>query len=111
MPHFAKPMGLAVNRDRLMIGTETGIREFRNIPAVAERLVPPNRHDGVYVYRKHHVTGDINIHEMALGADNECWFVNTRFSCLCTLDADAQLPAALAPGLHFRRSPPRTDAT
>jgi hypothetical protein len=87
--HFAKPMGLTVNRDRLLIGTETGIREFRNIPAVAERLDPPGRHDGVYVYRKHHVTGDINIHEMALGTDNECWFVNTRFSCLCTLDVDS----------------------
>jgi len=86
--HFAKPMGLAVTRDRLMIGTETGVREFRNIPSVAQRLEPPHRHDAVYIYRKHHVTGDIDIHEMAIGADNECWFVNTRFSCLCTLDAD-----------------------
>ena len=86
--HFAKPMGLAVTRDRLMVGTESGIREFRNIPAVSQRLEPPNLHDAVYVYRKHHVTGDINIHEMAIGAEDECWFVNTRFSCLCTLDAD-----------------------
>jgi uncharacterized protein (TIGR03032 family) len=86
--HFAKPMGLAVTRDRLMVGTESGIREFRNIPAVSQRLQPPNLHDAVYVYRKHHVTGDINIHEMAIGAEDECWFVNTRFSCLCTLDAD-----------------------
>jgi uncharacterized protein (TIGR03032 family) len=79
-------MGFAVNRDRLMIGTETGIREFRNMPAVAERLDPPNRHDGVYVYCRHNVTGNIDVHEMAFGTDDECWFVNTRFSCLCTLD-------------------------
>ena len=103
--HFAKPMGLAVNRDRLMIGTETGIREFRNIPAVAERLVPPNRNDAVYVYRKHHVTGDINVHEMALGTGNECWFVNTLFSCLCTLDVESSFRPRWRPGFISAFSP------
>ncbi len=103
--HFAKPMGLAVNRDRLLLGTETGIREFRNIPSVSERLVPPRRHDGVYVYRKHHVTGNINIHEMAIGTDNECWFVNTRFSCLCTLDVDSSFKPRWRPGFVSALSP------
>ena len=83
---FDKPMGLAVDRNRLFIGTQTGIREFRNVPDVAKRLVPPNRNDAVYVFRNYYVTGNIDIHEMALGTNNECWFVNTRFSCLCTLD-------------------------
>ena len=103
--HFAKPMGLTVNRDRLLLGTETGIREFRNIPSVAERLDPPGRHDGVFVYRKHHVTGNINIHEMALGADNECWFVNTRFSCLCTIDVDSSFRPRWRPGFITGLSP------
>ncbi len=85
---FAKPMGLAVDRERLIVGTETGIREFRNVPDVAQRLEPKGRHDAVYVFRNHHVTGNIDIHEMALGKGNECWYVNTRFSCLCTLDHD-----------------------
>ena len=35
------------------------------------------------------VTGNIQIHEMAWGAGNELWVVNTRFSCLCTLDGSA----------------------
>src|SRR5262249_31887756 len=35
--------------------------------------------------RSAHVTGDIDVHEMAWAGD-ELWFVNTRFSCLCTLD-------------------------
>ncbi|MEZ4519423.1 MAG: TIGR03032 family protein [Chloroflexota bacterium] len=38
--------------------------------------------------RRIHVTGDIDIHEMAWAADNELWIVNTRFGCLCTLDDD-----------------------
>ena len=32
-----------------------------------------------------HVTGNVQVHEMAWGGD-DLWFVNTRFSCLCTLD-------------------------
>jgi uncharacterized protein (TIGR03032 family) len=33
------------------------------------------------------VTGDIDIHELAYADDGELWLVNTRMSCLCTLDA------------------------
>ena len=86
--HFVglrKPMGLAVDRDRLFVGTETGIREFRNVPAASTKLDPPQRHDAVYVLRNHHVTANIDIHEMAFSGA-ECWYVNTLFSCLCTLD-------------------------
>jgi uncharacterized protein (TIGR03032 family) len=86
--NFRKPMGLVADGQRLVIGTDCGIREFRNVPNVSARLNPPNRHDAVYVFRNHHVTGNIDIHEMALGPDAECWYVNTRFSCLCTLDHD-----------------------
>lgn len=84
--NFRKPMGLAVDGQRLVIGTEWGIREFRNVPNLSARLDPPNHHDAVYAFRNHHLTGNIDIHEMAFGADAECWYVNTRFSCLCTLD-------------------------
>ena len=34
-----------------------------------------------------HFTGDIQIHEMNYSQD-ELWFINTAFSCLCTFDAD-----------------------
>jgi len=85
---FDKPMGLAVDRNRLFVGTQTGIREFRSVPDVAKRLVPPNRNDAVYVFRNYYVTGNVDVHEIALGTNDECWFVNTRFSCLCTLDRE-----------------------
>jgi uncharacterized protein (TIGR03032 family) len=84
---FRKPMGLAVQHDRFYVGTETGIREFRNVPAVSARMDPPHRHDAVFVFRNHHVTANIDIHEIAI-ANGECWYVNTLFSCLCTLDSD-----------------------
>jgi uncharacterized protein (TIGR03032 family) len=39
--------------------------------------------------RSSHVTGNIQGHEMAWGAEGVLWVVNTRFSCLCTLDRSA----------------------
>ncbi len=82
---YNKPMGLAATRDKLAIGSAYQIFELRNVPAVAQKLDPPGKHDACFMQRNMHVTGDIDIHEMAY-IDEELWFVNTRFSCLCTLD-------------------------
>jgi uncharacterized protein (TIGR03032 family) len=101
---FNKPMGMAVGQGRLAIGTAVDVWEFRNVPAVAARLEPKGKHDACYLPRAAHVTGDIQIHEMAYArrrvsprrempvseklAYDELWFVNTRFSCLATHDPD-----------------------
>ena len=85
---FQKPMGLATDRaGRMAIGSSARIWEFRNVPDVAPKLEPIGKHDACYLPRNMHVTGDIDIHEMAWGTDG-LWFVNTRFSCLCTQDLD-----------------------
>jgi uncharacterized protein (TIGR03032 family) len=84
---FNKPMGMAVGRGRLAIGTAVDVWEFRNVPAVTAKLEPPNKHDAVYLPRSAHVTGDIQIHEMAY-IDDEVLFVNTRFSCLAKHDPE-----------------------
>jgi len=108
---FQQPMGLAVQGDRLAIGTAMEVWEYHNLPAVGRRLEPAGKHDACYLPRGSHVTGDIRIHEMAYGQGSgvrnqesgdrdqaslltpdpcsltpELWLVNTRFSCLCTLD-------------------------
>jgi uncharacterized protein (TIGR03032 family) len=85
---FAKPMGIAADHSRLTIGGSNTVWEYRNMPAVAAKLEPPGKHDGCYIPRRIHVTGDIDIHELAWDRGNELWIVNTRFCCLCTLDAD-----------------------
>lgn len=85
---FSKPMGLATDSTgRLAIGTSSHIWEFRNVPAVATKLEPAGKHDACFLPRNIHVTGDIDIHEMAWGTEG-LWFINTRFSCLCTQDND-----------------------
>lgn len=88
---FQAPMGMALSADgeRLAVGTKIQVWEFVNVPAVAARLDPPGRHDACFLPRSSHFTGNIQIHEMAWGAGGELWVVNTRFSCLCTLDRSA----------------------
>lgn len=83
---FRKPMGLALAPNRLAIGTEIEIREYHNVPAVAPKIEPKGTHDVAFMPRVAHSTGDVQIHEMAW-IDGEVWFVNTRFSCLCTRSA------------------------
>lgn len=82
---FKKPMGLAANRTRIALGTQNAITEFYNMPSAAAKLEPTGKYDSCYLHRNTHITGNIDIHEMDW-AGEELWFVNTRFSCLCTID-------------------------
>jgi uncharacterized protein (TIGR03032 family) len=86
---FQAPMGMALSGDRLAVGTTIQVWEFVDVPAVTAKLDPPGRHDACFLPRSSHVTGNIQIHEMAWGTGGELWVVNTRFSCLCTLDGSA----------------------
>jgi uncharacterized protein (TIGR03032 family) len=87
---FPKPMGFAIDRfhggNRLAIGTTMHIWEFHHVAGVRDKLEPQGLHDRVYLPRTAHVTGDVLIHEMAW-SEHELWFINTRFSCLCTRDS------------------------
>ena len=99
---FAKPMGIAADAARLAVGGTNTVWYYRNMPAVARKLEPADKHDAAYLPRRVHVTGDIDIHEMAWAADGDLWLVNTRFGCLCTLDADHSF--------HPRWRPPHLSA-
>jgi uncharacterized protein (TIGR03032 family) len=83
---FHAPMGLALSGRRLAVGTTIQIWEFIDVPAATSKLDPPAKHDACFLPRASHVTGNIQGHEMAWGEGDELWVVNTRFSCLCTLD-------------------------
>jgi len=88
--HFCeldKPMGLAAHQERLAVGTGYQLWEYANLPAVAGKFTDPVPHDACYLPRTVHITGDIDIHELAYADDGELWLVNTRMSCLCTLDS------------------------
>ena len=86
--HFVnlkKPMGMAYQNGRLSVGSGNSVIDYFNSATAALR-VPGNAHDAALLPRRAHITGDIDIHEMAFDSGGELWLVNTRMSCLCTLD-------------------------
>lgn len=94
-----RPMGIATDGQRLTVGGQNTVWYYRNMPAVAPKLEPKGKHDAAYIPRQIHVTGDIDIHEMAWGRDDELWIVNTKFGTLCTLDPDHSFTPRWRP--HF----------
>src|SRR5262249_11579262 len=88
---FQSPTRLAPSDGgcRLAVGTTLQVWEFGDVPSGARRLEPAGSHDACFLPRQSHVTGNVLIHEMAYGSGGRLWFVNTRFSCLATLDAEA----------------------
>lgn len=82
---FDSPTGIAVNADKLAIGTAQEIITGHNIPAVIPRLKSKAAVDSCYVMRHRFACGNLDIHEMAWSG-RDLWFINTRFSCLCTQD-------------------------
>lgn len=102
---FHRPMGMAADGERLALGTFMEISEFRNMPALAPRLHDPPRHDAVFLARRTHITGNIDIHEMAWDGEGELWFVNTLFSCLCTLDSKSSFVPRWRPSFVSHYAP------
>lgn len=106
MRAFAHPMGLAVDAERMALVCGNQIVHLVNQTDLVDQEGKRPQYDAFYVPRRMHVTGDIAGHETAWGvnpdgltgaanradgADDDdllhsLWVVNTRFSCLATLD-------------------------
>lgn len=81
---YPSPMGIAVDPSSLVLGTNQSVVRFRNHPELARAT----DRGAVFAPLTTHTTGDIRVHELAM-AGSELVIVNTRFSCLCTLDERA----------------------
>ena len=81
---FNQPMGLAVGSAGFAVGARREIHFFGPAHETIDLSAPDNEHDGCFVPRSSHYTGNIHGHELAWG-DDGLWVVNTLFSCLCTL--------------------------
>lgn len=89
MREFTKPMGIAVDGQRLALATKHEVILFANAPMLAHHFLEdrPGRYDALYLPRTAYFTGDLNVHDLAF-ADDRLWMVNTRFSCLSQLSSD-----------------------
>lgn len=86
MREFDKPLGLAVDGDRVALATRYQVWLFANAPLLATEYLEQQRgrYDAIYLPRVTYETGDLNAHDLAF-VDGELVLVNTRFSCLARL--------------------------
>jgi uncharacterized protein (TIGR03032 family) len=80
---FPRSMGLAVSQDArtLYLATEISLYRFDNILPVGE---VEGDTDAVYAPHQTWITGDIDIHDVGIGADGRPIFANTLFNCVGT---------------------------
>src|SRR5262249_20795315 len=86
---FPKPMGLDTGGAKLLRATPHQVLELANAPLLAYEFLEGQRgrYDALYLPRVAYDTGDLNVHDVAFGAEG-LWMVNTRFSCLCNPSRD-----------------------
>lgn len=84
---YDQPMGIAVDGDRLALGSRRQINFFRGNRDVAPTVDPAGVWDMCYVPGCSSWTGSLHGHDLAWGRDG-LWVVNTLFSCLSTLHED-----------------------
>jgi uncharacterized protein (TIGR03032 family) len=81
---FPRAMGLWSDGQTMWMGTLYQLWRLENVLGPGERY---QDHDRMYAPRLGHVTGAINVHDVAVGGSGEPVFVATQFSCLAAPSA------------------------
>lgn len=84
---MARPRGLAVHENKLTVAAYTEIINYYRHDQTAGFDEAGLEADAVFLPRNSHITGEINVHDLAWGQGG-LWMVNSRFSCICTLQPD-----------------------
>ena len=82
--NFTRAMGVCRDGDRLWVGSLFQLWRLEDMLRDGE--VANGSFDACFVPREAHTTGDIDIHEIGILADGRPIFVNTKYSCLATID-------------------------
>lgn len=82
--NFNRAMGLAWTGGRLYLGSLCQIWRLENMLRPGQ--LGNEVFDAVLVPRNGQTTGDVDIHELGVDSQGRVIFVNTKYSCLATLD-------------------------
>jgi uncharacterized protein (TIGR03032 family) len=91
-----KPMGICVDGPgRLTLASGAYVVRFQNVLAANERI--NDAFDACYVPRTFCLTGELDLHDIGVDADDRPIFVNTRFNCLAMLSPKHSFKAIWKP--------------
>ncbi len=80
---FQKAMGLFVDKGNLLLASLGNIYRLENILKPGQWIDETYTH--CYLPRTSHLTGALDAHDVAITADRQILFVNTRYNCIATL--------------------------
>lgn len=99
---FPRCMGLAASADgnTLFLGHQRAIQRFDNVQKHSGRITETN--SSVFVPHVGWITGDVDIHDVAIGADGRPLFVATQFNCVATVADDSSFAPVWMPDFISR---------
>ena len=84
---FEKPMGVAVDGDRMAIATRHSVVVLVNDRWLAQNYPSaPDKYDNLFTPRAEYFVNEVDMHDLVWAGDT-LWAVNTLFACLCTIDS------------------------
>lgn len=84
--NFQKPMGIAIDGNRLAISTRHQVVVLANDSRLASNYpAKQGQYDALFLPRASYFVNEVDIHDMVWVGDT-LWAVNTLFACLCTID-------------------------
>jgi uncharacterized protein (TIGR03032 family) len=85
---FKKPMGMAVDGDKMVMSTKDEVIVFQNSRELAAHYPnKQNTYDSLWLPRVTYYTGLVDMHDIGFGQDG-IYGVNTSFSCICKIDGN-----------------------
>lgn len=85
---FSKPMGIAVNGNKMAISTKDEVITFQNSRELALHYPKKqNTYDSLWIPRSTCYTGQVDMHDVGFG-DDGIYAINTSFSCICKIDGE-----------------------
>ncbi|CAN5384968.1 TIGR03032 family protein [soil metagenome] len=99
---FNRAMGMYITPNELYLATVYQIWRFNNILQPGQTM---DGYDRCYFPRSCWVTGDIDVHDMAIDAEGKLVFVNTLFGCVSTTDDNHSFRQLWKPPFISRLAP------
>ncbi len=85
--NFAKPMGIALEGEKMAIACLDEVLVLSNSPQLAAHYPKkPNTYDALFMPRATFHTGQLDVHDLDWGANGQLFAVNTSFSCIIKID-------------------------
>jgi uncharacterized protein (TIGR03032 family) len=101
--NFTRAMGVCYQPGRLYLGTSHQVWRLENMLRPGE--MANKSFDMALIPRNAQTTGDVDIHEVGTDASGRVLFVNTKYSCLATLDLNHSFRPIWKPNFISKLAP------